>query len=469
MNFFTNSIVKKLWLTIAAAIIVTIIVSYFLSYLFYQKLYVDIVENSLFEEGTRLSYEYKGGPLSVELKEKIEWYNTKSDSEVFVVSNPRELSACLPFDIHYDTLIGEEERELLLKGESIRKNGFEERFDRKIMAVIIPLLDGNRLEGIIYLYVPLAKITELMSEFATLWIIGAALFLIVAVFLGIVIIQHLTKPITDIKEAANVVSKGDYSVRVKIQSQDEVGQLAAAFNKMSASIQKEDERKRDFLANISHELRTPISYISGYSEALMNGMVKSEEEKVKFLGLIHREAGRMGKLVGDLLDLARLDAEEFSLVKHPLPLAQLIEDALIKYEPIAEQKEITIIKELDPDIIISGDEGRMEQILQNLMDNAIRYTESEGTIHIKLGKKDQWGALVIKDTGIGIPNDEIGNIKQRFYRINKARTRSNGGTGLGLAIVDKLIQLHGGKWDIQSQLGEGTSVTILLPLLEEDE
>lgn len=469
MNFFTNSIVKKLWLTIAAAIIVTIIVSYFLSYLFYQKLYVDIVENSLFEEGTRLSYEYKGGPLSVELKEKIEWYNTKSDSEVFVVSNPRELSACLPFDIHYDTLIGEEERELLLKGESIRKNGFEERFDRKIMAVIIPLLDGNRLEGIIYLYVPLAKITELMSEFATLWIIGAALFLIVAVFLGIVIIQHLTKPITDIKEAANVVSKGDYSVRVKIQSQDEVGQLAAAFNKMSASIQKEDERKRDFLANISHELRTPISYISGYSEALMNGMVKSEEEKVKFLGLIHREAGRMGKLVGDLLDLARLDAEEFSLVKHPLPLAQLIEDALIKYEPIAEQKEITIIKELDPDIIISGDEGRMEQILQNLMDNAIRYTESEGTIHIKLGKKDQWGALVIQDTGIGIPNDEIGNIKQRFYRINKARTRSNGGTGLGLAIVDKLIQLHGGKWDIQSQLGEGTSVTILLPLLEEDE
>ncbi|GAE44299.1 hypothetical protein [Mesobacillus boroniphilus] len=180
MISFSDSLFKKLWLTVTATILVTVFYSFFLSYLFYEKLYVDIVEESLLEEGNRLASDYTGGPLTDEMKQQVEWYNEKSESEVFLVNNPKELSACLPYSIDYETLIGKEERELLLKGEPVMKSGFEERFGRKILAVAIPLLDNNRLEGIIYLYVPLAKISELTVDFSFLWLIGGVLFIIIA-------------------------------------------------------------------------------------------------------------------------------------------------------------------------------------------------------------------------------------------------------------------------------------------------
>ena len=213
MTSFSDSLFKKLWLTVTGTILITILYSFLLSYIFYEKLYVDIVEKSLVEEGNRLATDYSGGPLTEELKLRVEWYNDKSESEVFLVSNPKELSACLPYAIDYETLIGKEERDQLLKGEPVLKSGFEERFDRKILAVAIPLLDKSRLEGIIYLYVPLAKISELTVDFSFLWLAGGVAFIIIAAFLGFKMLQRLTRPIYAMKEAAEKVSKGDYSVR----------------------------------------------------------------------------------------------------------------------------------------------------------------------------------------------------------------------------------------------------------------
>jgi signal transduction histidine kinase len=426
---------------------------------------VDIVEESLIEEGNRLASDYAGGPLTAELKEKVAWYNEKSESEVFLVSNPKELSACLPYAIDYETLIGKEEREQLLQGEPVIKSGYEERFDRKILSAAIPLLDNSRLEGIIYLYVPLAKISELTVDFSFLWLVGGVAFIIIAAFLGFKMLHKLTRPIEAMKEAAEKVSRGDYSARVDIQSKDEIGQLARTFNHMSESIQREDEKKREFLADVSHELRTPISYIKGYSEALETGMIKNSEEQGMYLRLINREAGRMVKIVADLLDLSRLDADEYSLVKSPLVLAQLIEDFILKYDSSLNEKNISLQLDLDPDIIINGDEGRLEQIFQNIIDNAIRYTESGGEILVRLSKHPYGSIVEIQDTGIGIPEDDIEKLTNRFYRVNKARTRTDGGTGLGLAIVNKLVKLHEGKLEIQSTLGEGTNVKVYFPVL----
>lgn len=466
MRKWKSSLVKKLWLTITGTILITILYSYFLSYLFYEKLYVNNVKQSLLAEGNRLAAEYKGGPLTDELKNRIDWYNSKSETEVLVVSNPRELSACLPFDIDYKTLISEEERNLLLKGKPVQKMGYEARFDRQIMAVIIPLLDHERLEGIIYLYLPLAKISELTDDFAYLWIIGGVLFVIISIFIGTKWIGRLTKPLEEMKIAAMRVSLGDYSQRVQIHSHDEIGELGNAFNQMSAAIQKEDERKKDFLANVSHELRTPISYVKGYSDAIITGIIK-EEEQMKYLQLIHREAGRMERLVGDLLDLAKLDTDEYQLIKMPLPLAQLIEDSLQKYIPTFKEKGLNLTLDLDEEIIINGDEGRIEQILQNIIDNSIRYTKNGGIV-VKLQKHPKGCCLQVEDTGMGIPADDVKKLTQRFYRVNKARTRSDGGTGLGLAIVEKLIHLHNGEITIQSTVGKGTTVSIVFPTIADE-
>lgn len=457
----------KIWLTIIAAIFITVTFSYFLSNFFYEKLYVENIEKMLLAEGTRLSTDYEGGALSEELKEKIDWYNSKNEFEVFVVSNPKELSACLPFEMDHQTLIGAEEREKLLNGEPVQKLGYEERFDRKIISVILPLLDENRLEGIIYLYVPLAKISELTQEFNVIWSIAIILFLIISIYFGTLFVRRLTKPLIQMKEAANRVSKGDYTVRVEISSDDEIGRLAQSFNYMSSSIQKEDERKKEFLANVSHELRTPISYVNGYSEALRSGMVKDSEEQEKYLSLICRESKRMARLVEDLVDLSKLEMDEYPFTKNPLPFAQLIEDSTQKYKLAMREKGLTLSYCLDPEIIIQGDEGRIEQVIQNIMDNALRYTY-KGGITITLEKHQKGCLLSIGDTGIGIPKEDLVHITERFYRVNKARTRADGGTGLGLAISKKIVHLHGGEMVLKSELKKGTIVEILLPTLELD-
>lgn len=468
MKHRSLTLTTKIWLTITASILITVLFSYLLSNLFYEKLYVENLERSLLAEGKRLAIDYEGGPLNDELREKIDWYNSKNEFEVFVVSNPKELAACLPFETDHTALIAQEERERLLLGETIQKMGFEERFNRKILAVIIPLLDENRLEGIIYLYVPLARITELTKDFTYLWLIAAMLFLVISFYLGILLVKKLTRPLQQMKEAADQVSTGDYSVRVPLSSDDEIGQLALAFNHMSSSIQKEDEKKREFLANVSHELRTPLSYVNGYSEALLTGIVKNETDKDKYLALINRESKRMERIVGDLLDLTKLDTAEFQLIKTALPLAQLVEDAIQKYLFLMQEKKLSLSLNLDPEIIILGDEGRIEQVIQNIMDNALKYTET-GEIRITLEQHGKDCVLSIQDTGVGIPEDDLAHIKERFYRVNKARTRLDGGTGLGLAITDKIIALHEGKLKIYSQLGEGTTVEVILPVLELEE
>lgn len=461
----TLTLSDKIRLTITASIFITVVFSYLLSNFFYENLYVENLQRSLVVEGKRLALDYTGGPLTDDFREKIEWYNSKNDFDVFAVSNPKELAGCLPFEIDYTTLISAEERERLLLGETIHKKGYEERFNRQIMAVIIPLLDDNHLEGIIYLYVPLVRISELTQDFSFLLFIAVVLFFIISVYFGTLLVRKLTRPLEEMKKAAEQLSLGDYSVRVPTYSDDEIGQLAIAFNTMSSSIQKEDEKKRDFLANVSHELRTPLSYVSGYSEALVTGIVKSEEDYKKYLELIHREAKRMERIVGDLLDLAKLEGDEFQLVKTPLPLAQLVEDASHKFTLKMKAKDLKLSFDLDPEIIILGDEGRIEQVIQNITDNAIKYTEKGGISFILKKEKDH-AVLLIKDTGVGIPPCDLEYIKERFYRVNKARTRFDGGSGLGLAIAEKIIVLHDGKLTIYSTVGEGTTIEIILPIMD---
>ncbi|MBY0096713.1 sensor histidine kinase [Mesobacillus maritimus] len=465
MKRLADSLLKKLWLTITIAVLITISVSFILSYLFYEKLYVDRVEENLLETGELLAQDYQGGPLSENLKAQIKWFNEKSEMEVFLIQSSGELSSCLPFETKDDALFPSQDLAQLEQGQSIEKIGFEKLFGRKIIAVIIPLLSGDDLEGMIFLYVPLAKISEITKDFSYLWLIGGVAFIVVALILGFIMIDRLTRPLVDMKRAAKRVAKGDYSTRVVIHSNDEVGQLAAAFNQMSASIQLEDERKREFLADVSHELRTPISYIKGYSEGLVSSVINNSQEQVKYLKLINREAGRMGKLVSDLLDLSKIDAGQFTLDRHPFPLAQLIEDFVQKYSQVLTEKRITLVVHLDPDIIIDADEGKMEQILQNIMDNAVRYTDPAGKIGIRLEKHPYGARVEISDSGIGIPAEDLLKITERFYRVNKARSRSNGGTGLGLAIAEKLIALHSGKIEIESELGKGTTVRLLFRVM----
>lgn len=457
---------SKIWLLIVLFLSATVLFMYIFTNFLYEQLYVEDTKSTMVEVGDKLQSIYKGGKVSDELIAQIEDYAAYSNFEIFAVRNPRELSACVPFDIDYDTLIGPDERRQLIAGQGVIKIGYEPRFERQIISVILPFTDQNRLEGIIYLYYPLAKISELAKEEVILLITGAAMFLMVAAFFVYCGMRKILRPLSNLQQAVHQMASGDYGTRVEVTSKDEIGNLSAAFNQMANSIQKEDEAQKSFLATVSHELRTPISYVKGYSEAIQQGVIEKEKQG-EAIQLIVRESARMERLTNELMQLARKEQAFNPSEMEPLILAETIRDVLTLLEQQARVKNIQFVQTLEEELIIMGFEEKMKQVFINIIENAIRYSNDGGSIYIESNEISKSASITIRDEGIGIPNEDLPYVTERFYRVNKARSRSDGGSGLGLSIVDQIIKQHNGSLTIQSELNIGTSVNITLPLMEE--
>ena len=222
--------------------------------------------------------------------------------------------------------------------------------------------------------------------------------------------------------------------------------------------------KRDFVANVSHELRTPLASIKGYTETLLGGALDNKEILKKFLTVIDRHANRMTAIIEDLLTLSKLESHQMPMSFEPLDIRNIISGVIQGFEKQVKDKGIEIIMDVgDTTPKVMGDKGRIEQVIVNLIDNAIKYTNS-GTVKVWAGKRDNMLQVDVEDTGIGIPEKDIPRIFERFYRVDKGRSRELGGTGLGLAIVKHIIQGHNGKIWVESQLGKGTTFRFTLPL-----
>ena len=459
-----RTVAGKIWMLIVGFLVITIAFMYVFTDFLYEQLYVEDTESSMIEFGEKLATKYKGGAVSDELIAEIEEHNEYSNFHVFAVRNPRELSACVPFDIDYQTLIGPDERRQLLAGDAVTKIGYEERFERQIISVVLPFTDENRLEGILYLYYPLAKISELASEEVMLLIAGVILFSIVMGYLVFKGLGRIMQPLYELQQAVRRMSTGDYRARVAVASNDEVGQLSAAFNHMAEAIQREDEERKVFLATVSHELRTPISYVKGYSESIQNGLIEGDQ-KDEAICLIAREANRMERLTNELMQLVQMEAEGLGEL-YPIVLAETLRDSVELVRAKAAEKEMTMLLDVDEEIIVEADEEKMRQILINLLENAIRYSGRGTSIRLKAVMEGHEAVIQVEDSGIGIPREDLPRITERFYRVNKARSRADGGSGLGLSIVDQLVGQHHGTLHIESELGKGTTVTVRLPLME---
>lgn len=456
----------QIWVLIVIYIVVVIAFMYVFTDYLYEQLYVEDSKASMIEVGEKLQTGYRGGKVTDDFVAKIEEYNAYSNYNVFAVRNPRELSACVPFEIDYDALIGPEERQQLLQGDFITKIGYEERFERQIISVILPLTDQNRLEGIIYIYYPLAKISELANEEVVMLIGSAIIFSIVLAIFIYIGIGRIMRPLKELQHAVEKMSEGDYGTRVYVSSKNEIGKLSEAFNEMADSIQKEDENQKTFLATVSHELRTPISYVKGYSEAIESNLIEGEK-KEEAIQLIVREANRMERLINELLQLARVSFDSKEIEFYPIVLSETVRDAIKLLENQAMEKEIELQVNLDENLIVHGDEEKLKQIFINLIENAIRYSDEKSIVQITTNVEKHNAMIEILDYGIGIPLEDLPHITERFYRVNKARSRMDGGSGLGLSIVETLVKQLNGSIQITSELGKGTFVTITIPLTEE--
>ena len=221
--------------------------------------------------------------------------------------------------------------------------------------------------------------------------------------------------------------------------------------------------RKDFVANVSHELKTPITSIKGFAETLLDGAAEEPEIRTQFLNIIFEESKRIEHLIEDLLVLSKLEKDESEINVEHIEVDYMLDDILPVIEQQAQKKSIKIDVDIEPNITLEADEEKMKQILFNLLMNAISYTPEKGSVSVKINEEEDDVCFTVQDTGIGISEQDLPRIFERFYRVDKDRSRETGGTGLGLAIVKHIVEVHEGKIEVDSELGKGTTFKVYIP------
>jgi two-component system sensor histidine kinase BaeS len=321
----------------------------------------------------------------------------------------------------------------------------------------------QQVHGGLFLFASLQPVDEALAHFhrRLLWIGGMALSS--ALLLIVMFARRLALPLLRMKDVTRELANRRYDARVKVKGADEISQLGESINELGARLQYHEEKRNEFLADVAHELRTPLSYIQGYSQVLEQGWVQDEAEQRRYLQLIVRETQRLQRLVGDLTDLAELQADGVRLEFTAVDLAEVVATTVEKMEPFAQEKGVRL-QVLAESSTVRGDRDRLEQVMINLLSNAIRFTEAGGEVKVRLLRRDCECELLVEDTGIGIPPEDLPHLFERFYRVEKSRNREKGGMGLGLAIVKRIVDSHGGRVTVESKLGKGTVVHLTFPI-----
>jgi signal transduction histidine kinase len=291
--------------------------------------------------------------------------------------------------------------------------------------------------------------------------IGAGIALVIARWVA----RGMTQPLRDMAQAANRMETGDYAQRVHTDSVDEVGQLAHAFNRMSAELQSLEQLRRDLVANVSHELKTPISALRAHLENLLDGVERPDPETLQ---VMLAQSERLGRLVDQLLDLSRLESGDVPLEREPVELAPLVSRVLSEIEVARPDRHVDLRGRVPPDLPpVLADRERVHQVLFNLLDNAVRFTPSGGRVTVTASRHDGSVDVEVSDTGPGIAPEHLPRLFERFYRVDEARSRDDGGTGIGLAIARSVVEAHGGRIWAESRPGQGATFTFELPAAAE--
>jgi two-component system phosphate regulon sensor histidine kinase PhoR len=300
---------------------------------------------------------------------------------------------------------------------------------------------------------------------------GTIAAVIIALIAAYFVSRSITQPIRQVKETARQIAKGDFSKRVRIKSKGELGELAESLNTMADELQQKmenlkrlDRVRTDFVANVSHELKTPLTLIKGYIETLQSKAINEKEKSARFISIIKEHSDRLGYIIDDLLSLSEVELSRDCVNKTELDLKEVIDEISLGFEQaLAEKKQGLTVSTKGDNFIIQADRNKIEQVFANLIDNAIKYTKETGQIEILICEKDQTVCVTIQDNGIGIPKEHRDRVFERFYRVDKARSRELGGTGLGLSIVKHIVLAHNGKIAIESEPNRGTKVSVTFP------
>ena len=295
-----------------------------------------------------------------------------------------------------------------------------------------------------------------------LW--GGLLAVAIAMLLTFILSRRILAPIKALTLTARRLGKGDFSQRVYSRDKGEVGELAQSFNSMADDLERAEQLKRNMVADVAHELRTPLSNIRGYLEAVRDGVIKPDAGTIRSLD---EEVILLSRLVDDLQELSLAEAGELELHPQAEDVSELINQVVTAVQAQAAAKGLSVAVDLPGKLPpVKIDSHRISQVLRNLLDNAVAHTAKGGAITVTAWQQDNWVKVSVTDTGEGISPEEIPNIFERFYRVDKSRARATGGSGLGLTIAKRLVEAHGGKLEVLSEPGKGSRFSFTLPVSE---
>lgn len=339
-------------------------------------------------------------------------------------------------------------------------------------------IPNNKRNGILtnaaYLRVclPLTELQNVIHDIRLEVAIASIFVLLLMVGASVLLSRSISKPLVTIAQAAREIQQGKLDLRIKVKSNDEIGEVARAVNSMVeqlnadiARLKKLEKIRSEFLGNVSHELRTPIFMLQGYLETLLDGALNDPLVNREFVEKAHANAMRLNTLLRDLIEISRIESGDMKMSFRYFPIGDLLENVVEEFQPSAELKSLKLSVEYtntDKQQTVYGDKERLAQALMNLVDNAVKYTPNGGTIIVRARDAGDVVSVEVQDSGIGIAPVHHDRIFERFYRVDKERSREAGGTGLGLAIVKHIVEAHGSKVTVASDVGKGSLFSFTL-------
>lgn len=582
-----KSVVGRLWLTLVLVVVAILLVLGLLLSQLFDNFYFNLQAQNLIQQGENLGRLVLASPSNAELLRDLTLVENFLNANVVIMNKSGLIQSASPgmMRMHGWRRQGltPPQAAAVLAGQTVIIRGYQPGLEATVLTVAVPIKLEDDVVGAVYLYAPLAPITRTIAGVRRLILYGILGTLVVATVVAFFLSRSLSRPLIRMQRAAQAMAAGDFSPRVAVYSDDEVGRLGQALNHLAEELARTldalgaerdqlagilgsmtdgvitlaaggevllfnppavsflapltelkvgqrlgeeiklppleaalkevvatgsvqgtevavgsrvlacrlaplrdprgavrgvvcvlldmtrerrlEEMRREFVANVSHELRTPLTYLEGYTEAILDGLAADPEEEKRYLQIILDETLRLRRLVSDLLDLSRIEAGQLALVKEEVDLGGLCRQVLEKVRPLAEEKNVRLELAAPPGLPPAwGSPDRLQQILINLLDNALRHTPAGG--EVKVRAKEGIGGMLelsVSDTGPGIPSQDLPYVFERFYKVEKARTRTTAGTGIGLAIVKALVEAHGGRVWVESTPGQGTRFTFTVP------
>ena len=431
--------------------------------------------DALYREATLIANSYAtdlyNNEISLEtVKKQLDAIDLFLDSTIWII-NPSGrliLSTDTPLDITTEVVIDGFDPTITV-GSYYTTGYFFESFDQEQLSVFAPISTNYKVQGYVVIHTAMSDIRASSEDILSISYIVMVIIFLLSFIILMFFTEFVYSPLKKITAATEQYASGNMHYELSVDSNDEIGYLAAALSYMASEIAKNEDGQKKFIANVSHDFRSPLTSIKGYLDAMLDGTIPPEMHE-KYIGIVRNETERLTKLTNSLLTLNNLNMRGMVLEKTVFDINQVIRNTAASFEGTLQKKQISIELVLTGETLpVEADMGRIQQVLYNLLDNAIKFSHHDSTIKIETTEKHQKVFVSVKDSGIGIPKESLKLIWDRFYKTDLSRGKDKKGTGLGLSITKEIIHAHNENINVISTEGVGTEFIFSLPLVDDED